>query len=351
MPKKVVVVGAGVLGLTSALELLQHGYDVSIIGRTIPGETDAYYASPYAGANWFSFGNPDEHFLNNIDKASYIKFLEFARSEPRAATHVVKLRTYARLDELKDGNVVEPWYKNFVKNYRVLSKDDIPAGFDEDIVTGYEFDTVTVTTGLYLHYLLQEIFKLGGTLKRKTIRHIREAYNQHHTGSKADVVVNSTGLLAKTLGGVEDGKVYPIRGQIVRVRNNFPSQVVVSIPGYANEDFYAFPRKEGGGIIGGCFLPDNWSTVVDPELSKRILERAKKYIPELTDPMFGNGPEIDVIEDYAALRPGRRGGVRIEREGSIIHNYGIGGAGYQASFGLANEVVRLTEEYFRKSKL
>lgn len=353
MSKNVVVVGAGVSGLQSSLTLLENGYTVTVVARTIPGENNTFYASPLAGANWLSFASNDDVFTQELDTPAYIKFQEYAKNEPASAIHKVKHVQYVRESELINGDIEVPWYKNLVTGFRILSPEELPNTDDEDdkIITAYEFDSVTITTSLYLVWLLNRIEKLGGRLIRKNLNHINEAYNLHHSGKRADLIVNATGLLALKLGGVKDKKMYPIRGQIVRVRNNFPKQIGLSTPGFKDEMFYAFPRKEGGGIIGGTFIQNNWSTVVDSDLSKRILERARKYIPELTSLKYGNTEEIDVIEQYVGLRPARKGGVRIERIGSIIHNYGIGGAGYQASIGLANKVLQLANEYFRQSKL
>lgn len=63
---------------------------------------------------------------------------------------------------------------------------------------------------------------------------------------------------------------------------------------------------------------------------------------------------MTVYNSYAALRPGRTGGVRIELssydlprgEGKldVVHNYGIAGAGYQSSYGSAMEVCLLASQ-------
>lgn len=344
------LIRAGVTGLTSALELLQKGHDVSIVGRHIPGDLDIKYTSPWAGANWGSFAGPDEYFLQDLDKPGYKKFMELARTDPSAGVIIVphhKYYTKADLERKKD--IKYPWFINFVEGFRELEKHELPQ--TGDIVRGWTFDSVTISTTIYLNYLLQKIFRLGGTLRRKEVKHINEAYNLHHSGEKADLVVNATGLLARFLGGVEDKDVFPIRGQILWIRNSATKQINVSVEGYANESLYIFPRKEGGCIVGGTFVVNDWGAVPDPELSKRMIERAKKYLPELTDPKLGNDAEIDVYRHNVGLRPARKNGPRIEREGSVIHNYGIGPAGYQASYGLASHVARLAEEYLSRAKL
>lgn len=54
---------------------------------------------------------------------------------------------------------------------------------------------------------------------RCIFNHISEAANAHHSGQKADVTVNCTGLSAGKLGGVMDEKIMPARGQTMLVRN------------------------------------------------------------------------------------------------------------------------------------
>ncbi|KAH3676318.1 hypothetical protein OGATHE_001501, partial [Ogataea polymorpha] len=72
--------------------------------------------------------------------------------------------------------------------------------------------------------------------------------------------------------------------------NSAKKQLFLTTPGFKDESLYIFPRKEGGSIVGGTFIPNQWSGVVDPELAKRMIARAKKYLPELVDPKLGNDP-------------------------------------------------------------
>ncbi|KAH3675806.1 hypothetical protein WICPIJ_009259 [Wickerhamomyces pijperi] len=356
--RKVVVIGAGVSGLTSALYLLKSkkSYEVTIVAQHIPGDIDIEYTSIFAGANWGSFADDHEIFLQDLDKPGYHYFMDLARTEPGAGVHIVPKQRYNRQSEMgKDGKPHDPWFirEKFVEGVRTLRKDELPESVGEDakdpFVAGYEYQTITISTNIYLHYLLQQIFALGGVLKRKTIKHIDEAYNLHQSGERADLIVNCSGLLASKLGGVQDPEVHPIRGQILWARNSASKQISLKIPGFKDESVYIFPRKEGGCIIGGTFMPNNWSDVVDPGLAKRMIERAKKYLPELVDPNYeGNSTEIDVYRYNVGLRPGRTSGPKIEREGDIIHNYGIAGAGYQASIGLAEYVCQFAEEFYQQ---
>lgn len=49
--------------------------------------------------------------------------------------------------------------------------------------------------------------------------HISQASEAHYCGGNANIIVNCTGLSARTLGGVDDKNMIPARGQTVLVRN------------------------------------------------------------------------------------------------------------------------------------
>ena len=72
---------------------------------------------------------------------------------------------------------------------------------------------------MYLPWLTSQCLKAGVVFKRRVFRHISEAAHAHHSGQKADLIVNCTGLSAGKLGGVEDKRMTPARGQTVLVRN------------------------------------------------------------------------------------------------------------------------------------
>ena len=196
--------------------------------------------------------------------------------------------------------------------------------------------------------------------------HISESAGLHHSGMKAHLVVNCTGLSALKLGGVEDKNMMPIRGQTVLVRNE--ANVMCSSSGTddgGEEVCYLMQRAAGklwhpsccavrclsnlsggGTLLGGSYQHGNWDSQIDPNLAIRIMKRAVDLCPALTD---GKGFEhLDIVRHGVGLRPYRFGGTRIEKEKIngvwTVHNYGHGGFGYQSSYGCSMKVVKLVEE-------
>lgn len=349
---KIVVLGAGVSGLTTALELKKNLQNVSITvaGQYLPGDMDVTYTSPFAGANWHTFSEDDDYELQEFDKPGYFKFLELA-NEPKSGVWIKKSFAYLTNESFeesgRDPSKFFKWYRNFVQDFEIIDSKDLPDG----IALGFLFKGVVITVPIYLNYLLSNCLDAGIDIKRtKRLASVQQAKNMFD----ADYVINCTGLLATKLGGFNDpNRNYPVKGQVVHVSNNARYKMSVSMfaPDYPDELFYIMPRKEGGCIIGGCVSQNVEHLDEDKGLTQRIIQRALKYVPELVDDNFqGNAKHIDIIKVNVGLRPAREGGVRVEQDSQhewLYHNYGAGGGGYQGSFGFSAKIVKLIQKKIR----
>lgn len=84
--------------------------------------------------------------------------------------------------------------------------------------------------------------------------------------------------------------------------------------------------------------------------TESILERAKGLSEEL------RAEEPEILGVVAGMRPSREGGARVEREDRVIqdqtralvHNYGAGGTGFMAGYGMALDAVQLIEDVLQK---
>ena len=141
-----------------------------------------------------------------------------------------------------------------------------------------------------------------------------------------DLVVNCTGVGARVLA--DDREVEPHRGQVlVADRLDLPAALV-----HETSLAYAIPRPDDC-ILGGT---NDVSDDLHPraEDTAKILAICRDYLG-----ISGRVREIKV-----GLRPFRRGGVRLAREGRVIHNYGHGGSGFTVSWGCAEDVAALCGE-------
>ncbi|PNS18864.1 D-amino-acid oxidase [Sphaceloma murrayae] len=355
MSRNIVVLGAGVSGLTTALLLSRHGsHSITIVAKHMPGDYDIEYASPWAGANFFPVSKPGTP-SNVYERDTWPELERLAQDLPEAGIHFQDTVVYRR-DKDNDtavGDWVEElvkedaWFKGLVRNFKPLAKHELPQGMDG----GTSFTSVCINTALYLPWLMSQCLRNGVIVRRGNVTHLADAADLHHSGKQADTIINCTGLSSLKLGGVQDKAMYPARGQIVLVRND--PKVMVTVSGTddgTDEATYVMHRAAGGGcILGGCLQKDNWESQVDPNLAVRIMKRSIELCPELVPP--GKGIEaLDVVRHGVGLRPMRQGGIRIESEEisgnngapiTVVHNYGHGGYGYQCSYGCSQAVEKL----------
>jgi D-amino-acid oxidase len=168
-------------------------------------------------------------------------------------------------------------------------------------------------TSVYLDYLRNRFrgeLRLGVTL-----RSLDEL--------AGNVTVNCTGVGARELAS--DAAVEPHRGQILIVdKFDLPAALV-----HETSLAYAIPRANDC-ILGGTNDVSDDLAPKEKDTAK-ILDICREYL----------GVTGRVREVKVGLRPFRRGGVRLEAEGRVIHNYGHGGSGFTVSWGCAEAVAAL----------
>lgn len=107
--------------------------------------------------------------------------------------------------------------------WKKLSEDNLI----ESALSGISFTTLTIDTPVYLNYLLSRFLARGGNIVRGTVQHISQVleggvrvFSAHPGAPKVaiDALVACPGLGARTLGGLEDKDVFPVRGQVVLIR-------------------------------------------------------------------------------------------------------------------------------------
>lgn len=189
---------------------------------------------------------------------------------------------------------------------------------------------------MFLPWMTQKLVDRGVKFVRGNVGSFQEMKNL----SEASIVVNASGLGARELAS--DDTSISIRGQTMHVRkqDGFDRAVIRQGSQYT----YVIPRASGGVILGGVSQPGN--IAVDPDMALRgdILKRVNIMTKGEFDWV---DIDRDVSRDIVGFRPARKGGVRVEREGNIIHAYGAGGLGYVYSWGMANQVLGLVGNHYK----
>lgn len=302
--RQITVVGAGVIGLTTALELAAAGHDVTVVTADPPAQT----TSAIAGAIWFPYqvGPPDR--ANRWAARTRARWA--ALIDDRAAG--VDMVTGYELA----ATAAPPWWLAAIDDAR-WGPTPLP-----DAPTGWRYTAPRIEPALFLPWAEA---RLPRPLVRARVARLADV--------AGDLVINCTGLAARALTG--DAALVGLRGQLV-----------ITAPGGCDlarsvgdarppgPMFYAIPRR-AELVLGGTadVAADDDPRTVDAAVRARILAQAAAL--GLTP-----GP---VRADRVGLRP-TRPTVRLERDpvdARIIHHYGHGGAGYTLAWGCAEDVVAL----------
>lgn len=309
----VVVVGAGVSGLTTAICLAEAGRPVRVIAAEPPERT----TSAVAGALWGpSFQEPMAKTMAWTE-VSLREFRELAR-DPATGVRMAPALTVGDLPAAGE----MPPQAMLIPDLRPCPGEELPDGFG----VGFRSTMPLIDMPRYLDYLRARLEAAGATVERSRPSSLTDA------ADGAATVVNCTGLGARELAG--DRSLRPVRGQTVVLANPGLDEIFMELKlGGEWTSFFPHPERV---VCGGAAIPDSWDTTVDSQLTDRIVERCRRVEPRLA--------EAEVIDVLVGLRPGRPA-VRVEAErigaARVVHNYGHGGEGVSLSWGCAREAAEL----------
>lgn len=315
--------------------------DISIIAENFPGDQSINYASPVAGA-YFSACVDDlgslvysNHTYKNLHK------LQDLLGDGCGISNCLST-------EVLDNSETASYFKSIgevLDDFRVLSSDEVQK-LSPESKSAVEYKAWIFNSPLLISKLLNYFTSLGVSTERKKLSSILDAY-----GKKTKAVFNCTGNGSKTLGGVEDSKVFPTRGQVVVI--NGPHIEDCYLRWGENFSTYIIKRphsKTNEVILGGFYQPNNFDANTYGFETEDILRRTTELYPDLLlkNPFGKQLEDLQILRVVSGARPSREGGVRIEKEilegGKVlIHNYGAGGAGYMCGLGMSYQAVNLLD--------
>ncbi|HEV2373379.1 MAG TPA: FAD-dependent oxidoreductase [Streptosporangiaceae bacterium] len=334
----VLVVGAGVSGLTTGVCLAEGGRDVTIMAERPPSET----TSSVAGALWGPHLVETSERVARWARETLGVFGQLATDEATGVRIVTGVEATRAAERSPPG----PAWLTGIARFRRCRPADLPPGF----ARGWRYTAPLVHMPTYLDYLAARFEAAGGRMDSGKATSLPGA--AHDYG--ASTVVNCTGAGAHDL--VPDPALFPVRGQVVVADNPGLTDFFVGL-GDEHPDslVYVFPHSSGTVVLGGTEQPGDWNLAPSPAQARRILRACVAAEPRLAG--------VRVLAHQVGLRPCRPR-VRLEAEpgqangsangsgGSagqpptpqhplVVHNYGHGGAGVTLSWGCAREAARV----------
>lgn len=241
----VAVIGAGIMGLTTARLVQEAGFPVTIYTKALPPDT----TSNIAGGQWSPFGHYRDGAVTDVWRAQLAVALDY--SWRRFQIMVGDDYGIRWLPTYTEGNPpADSHHPGMVQ----LTPDQHP--FPVQSLSC--FDTMYVETGRFLRQLTRDVQVAGGAIR------IRDFATPADIAALPErLVFNCTGLGSHALFG--DTELEPIRGQLAVLLPQ--PEVRYAFTGQAG---YMFPRADGI-LLGGTFERGVRDTTPQPDDIARIL--------------------------------------------------------------------------------
>ena len=293
---------------------------------------------------WVPPTSSGTHALEHaLSLTTYAHMTALAASSPSAGITLMKGIEYLEAPPL-EYSALDPTALRLPGDFRLLQPAELPTG----VTWGCEYDTWSLNPMVYCCFLLRRFVVCGGRIRRRELAAVVEVFaiparELGWDGDSPTVVVNASGF-----GLDPDPDMFITRGQTCVVANQ--CDVTVTRQNADGSWSFCVPRGfDGGTVIGGTREPENWESSPSVELREKLLETFAVTYPSI----LGAEGKFTVIADIVGRRPTRKGGPRIEgevldRDRFVMHAYGLGGRGYELSWGVAKEVVETVDNHLRK---
>ncbi len=304
----IVVIGAGVIGLSTGVCLAERGQRVEVRARLAPTQTTSAVASAMIGPAMAPAG--DE--TGRQERASIAEFTALAEVAG-TGVRIRRGRLASREPLPAPGDTVP------------CVADEVPSGF----AAASWASLPLVDMPVYLEYLAGRLRAAGGRIELRTVTSLVDL------AVEVGLIANCAGLGARELA--RDDSVTPIRGQHVIVDNPGLEEFFIEAPFTpAWAAYWPYPEHV---VLGGTQSTEDTSTEPDPQIAQEILRRCIDVEPRLGDARV-RGHQVGLRPSRPAVR------LDVEQIGAArcVHNYGHGGSGVTLSWGTAFAAARLLLE-------
>lgn len=308
MKQDVIIIGAGVIGLATAEQLLLQGVKVTLIERNEIGLESSWAGggilSPLCPWDYSDDVNRLSHYsaqlfpqwTSNLYKASGI--------DPEYLISGMKILSFV------DKKIIENWCLQYPTKIKYLATSHTDTHLNKKHYPGYRDqennssilmpDIAQVRNPRLLKSLHIRVLQLGGKIIENCVVNqinIRN-HNVHSLTTAqgqifADYYVVSAGAWSKALLGPHalGIEIKPIKGQMLLFKFNEPPITNIMI----KDNVYMIPRQDGHLLVGSTIEDVGFNKEITITARNTLMKKAREILPLLD--------KMPIIKQWAGLRP------------------------------------------------
>ena len=279
---KCLIIGSGLVGLTTAYELNKQGHKVTIVDNNQKGQASKAAAGLlYPLSPWLNSERMQELCINGHQE--YNKFFEnLSLYERRKMSNEKKnLIVFG-----KNLDFAKKWYKkmNFIKTeYHEKKINTIEKNIKELFQDYLLIKDVNTVNPKFLIEFYKEKLKNKGIIFHN--ENIRDIYNfiDKSENNIYDYIIIAAGSWSNQILQKSAIDLIPIKGQLLEIK--IKKKLIENVLLF--DDYYIIPRKNNTILIG--------ATVEDVGFESGITEKAKKYLKQPISRIFST--DINIMEE------------------------------------------------------
>jgi glycine oxidase len=343
---QVVIAGAGIIGLSLALDLATHGLRVTVLDRG-----SAMTEASWAAAGMLAANDPENPpQLAELALHSLSLYSDYLARIASLANRQVPLRTSTTLQASHPQRSFKP---GEAAPHRRLSATEAtalvphlnPGARDFLLIEEQSLDPRDLCISFPLaakaagvvirenHPVVSIDAEADGKI---TIQTPIEPITATHFVNCAGAWATFPALRANDRPSSHHPPVTPVKGQMVtvRLRGRDRLETVLRTP-----DIYLVPRGEARITIGATVEQAGFDKTVEPHAIARLLQAAAELYPPIAD--------AEILETWAGLRPATADSLPLLGKASIQANYWIATGHYRNGILLAPGTARLLSQAIR----
>ena len=287
---KCLIIGAGIVGLSTAYELKKQGYKVTVIdGDKIGKSSQSAAGILFPLSPW-----ENSKYMQNLCISGHNEYNIFYKNLNLQDKKKISFEKKNLIIFGKNINLARNWYKknNFVdSNYYDNKLNLIEKNIKEVYKNYLVVKNINILNPLSLiNFYKEKLKNLGVIFKKDNIYHIHDFvdFPENHI---YDFVIVTAGSWSNEIINKKDIKIKPIKGQLLHFKTK--EKLINNIILF--DDYYIMQRHNNNIIVG--------ATIEDVGFNSNITIEAKNYLKEAISRIFLKAIYIGDLTHTFGFRP------------------------------------------------